>query len=225
MEKTVPVLRAILSSNDRAARQVRQGLRAHGLLSINLMSSPGAGKTSFILACAAGLRPLRTGVIEGDVAGRVDADLIAAHGFPVVQINTGGSCHLEASEVGEALLELPLAELDVLWVENVGNLICPVSYDLGTDLRVVLASVPEGHDKPGKYPAIFGVCDAVVISKIDLADLLEFDRAAFVEGVRVVAPEVPIFEVSSKTGQGLSEWLDWLRTRRGAGATAPGAGE
>lgn len=225
MEKTVPVLKAILSSNDRVARQVRERLRPHGLLSLNVMSSPGAGKTSFILACAEALRPLRTAVIEGDVAGRVDADRVAAHGFPVVQINTAGSCHLEASGVEEALSHLPVPELDLLWVENVGNLICPVGYDLGTDLRVVLASVPEGHDKPLKYPAVFSVCDAVVISKIDLGDLLEFDRAAFVDGIRVLSPEVPIFEVSSKTGQGLPEWLDWLRARLRFRVDRPGANE
>lgn len=206
----IPVLTKILKANDRVAQDVRR--RLDGLLSINLMSSPGAGKTSLILQSAARLG-LRSGVVEGDVAGSIDAETIAAGGWPVVQINTGGACHLEASMVEAALEHLPLEDLDVLFVENVGNLICPVSYDLGTDLRVVVASVPEGHDKPLKYPAVFRVCDCVVLNKIDLAELLEFDRTAFTEGVRSLS-QAPVFEVCAKTGQGFEEWLDFLQSAR-----------
>lgn len=209
----VPLMKRILSSNERTARQVRRKLAERNLLSLNVMASPGAGKTSLILASARHLLPLRSGVIEGDVAGSVDADLVASYGFEVVQINTGGACHLEAAEVERALEHLPLDQLDLLWIENVGNLVCPVSYDLGTDLRVVVASVPEGHDKPRKYPAAFATCDAVVLHKIDLVDLLEFDRDAFTSSVRALAPETPIIEVSSKTGEGLLDWLSWLRGR------------
>jgi hydrogenase nickel incorporation protein HypB len=160
------------------------------------------------------MMPDRTGVIEGDVAGHVDADTLSSAGFPVVQINTGGSCHLEATGVEQALRHLPLDSLDLLWIENVGNLICPVGFDLGTDLRVVVASVPEGHDKPLKYPAVFATCDAVVVNKVDLAELLEFDREAFRQAVRALAPEAPIFELSSKTGEGVAEWIAWLRRQR-----------
>ncbi len=208
----IPILTGILKANDRVAREVRESLNAQGVNSVNVMASPGAGKTSVILKSCQRL-PWRSGVIEGDVAGSIDAELLKKHGVPVVQINTGGACHLEASSVESALEHLPLENLDLVWVENVGNLICPVSYDLGTSLRVVVASVPEGHDKPRKYPAVFAKSDAVLLNKMDLAELLEFDRSAFREGVRALSTETPIFEVSCKTGEGFPEWIEWLSSR------------
>jgi hydrogenase nickel incorporation protein HypB len=209
----IPIQTRIHRANEQVARQVRRQLTGLGLLSVNVMASPGAGKSSLILSSARGL-PGPSAVIEGDVAGRIDADLMAEHGLPVVQINTGGGCHLDAAMVREALSDLPLEGVTYLWIENVGNLICPVGYDLGTNTKVAVASVPEGHDKPRKYPAVFAQSDAVLLNKIDLADLLEFDRDAFRQAVRALAPEVPIFELSAKTGYGMEPWLAWLQARQ-----------
>jgi hydrogenase nickel incorporation protein HypB len=174
------------------------------------MASPGAGKTSLILATAAQLEAVRIGVIEGDVASSIDAETIAAHGLPVVQINTGGGCHLDAPMIRSALPHLNLTGLDLLFIENVGNLICPANYRLGAELALVVASVTEGQDKPYKYPGMFAAADVVVLNKVDLLELLEFDVAAFEHGVRMVNPEVPIIHVSCRTGAGIDTWAEWL---------------
>jgi len=181
------------------------------VFTVNLMAAPGAGKTRLILALAQRLAPeIRVGVVEGDVASTVDADALAAVGIPVVQINTHGTCHLEAGAVGAALAELPLAELDLLFIENVGNLICPVAFDLGADCAMVLASVPEGSDKPLKYPAAFAAADVVVITKTDLAPWCPFEREAFERALRALNPQVPLFAVSSAAGAGLEPLTRWL---------------
>lgn len=207
----LPVERAILSANDRVAAENRAALDAAGLLGLNLMASPGAGKTSLILATAARLPAgVRPGVIEGDLASRIDADTIAARGIPVAQINTGGNCHLDAPMLRAALPELPLAAIDLLFVENVGNLVCTANFALGTHLNVVVASAPEGHDKPYKYPGMFAAADAVVLNKADLLQVFEFDLAMFRRGVAMVNPDAPIFVASSRTGMGLDEWVAWL---------------
>jgi hydrogenase nickel incorporation protein HypB len=220
----IPVITEVLKANDQVAAANRVSLGAAGVYSVNLMASPGAGKTSLILATAGGLRPeLVPGVVEGDVASTLDAETVAAAGIPVVQINTGGSCHLDAPMVRSALPHLPLHEIDVLFIENVGNLICPTSYDLGADLAVVVASIPEGHDKPYKYPGIFSKSDVVVLNKIDLERLLEFDAEAFERGVRMVNPAAPIFRVSCRTGEGVEEWVEWLRSRVAPTLAARGA--
>lgn len=205
------VERTILSANDRVAAENRAALDAAGLLGLNLMASPGAGKTSLILATAARLPAgVRPGVIEGDLASRIDADTIAARGIPVAQINTGGNCHLDAPMLRAALPELPLAAIDLLFVENVGNLVCTANFALGTHLNVVVASAPEGHDKPYKYPGMFAAADAVVLNKADLLQVFEFDLAMFRRGVAMVNPDAPIFVASSRTGMGLDEWVAWL---------------
>ena len=160
----IPVVRDILSANDQVAAENRAALNAAGVVALNLMASPGAGKTSLILAIASRLPPhVRPGVIEGDLASRIDADTIAAHGILVAQINTGGGCHLDAPMIRAALPGLPLGAIDLLLIENVGNLVCPANFALGAHLAVVVASAPEGHDKPYKYPGMFARADAVVL--------------------------------------------------------------
>ena len=209
----VEVIERILSANDQIAAQNRAWLDEVGVVAINVMASPGAGKTSLILQTIAALRGrLRVGVIEGDIASRVDADTVAAAGVPVVQINTGGQCHLDAPMVGRALdaLLLPAADLDVLFIENVGNLICPSGFQLGQRWDVVVSSVPEGHDKPLKYPGIFTEADVVLINKIDLKPYLDYDEPAFRQAVRALNADAPIFSLSCKTGAGVAEWADWV---------------
>ncbi len=209
--KKVEVVTDIMSANDQIAQENAETLRAHGILTVNLMASPGAGKTSLILETARALDGrLRLGVIEGDVASRIDADKVAAAGIPVVQINTGGACHLDAPMIRQALRALPLDEIDLLIVENVGNLICPVEFRLGETLRVMIASVPEGHDKPYKYPGIFTAVEAVVINKMDLAPYVDFDLGALHEAIRGMNPRAEIFEVSCRTGEGIGRWAEWL---------------
>jgi hydrogenase nickel incorporation protein HypB len=208
---TLSVMERILSANDQAALENRRRLDGHGTVAVNVMASPGAGKTSLILRTIAALAGrLRVGVVEGDLAGRIDADKVAETGTPVVQINTGGGCHLDALQVRGALDQLPLDNLDLLFIENVGNLVCPAGFALGEHLNVLIAHVPEGHDKPVKYPGIFTVVDALVLNKLDLMPYLDFDREAFHTAVRALNPCAPVFEVSCKTGAGLDAWVDWL---------------
>ncbi|MEJ2735130.1 MAG: hydrogenase nickel incorporation protein HypB [Anaerolineae bacterium] len=212
--QTLPVVEKILSANDLVALENRKLLDEHHVLAVNVMASPGAGKTSLILRSLAALRgDRRVGVIEGDIAGRVDADKVAETGTPVVQINTGGGCHLDAPQVQSALKQLPLDEIDLLFIENVGNLVCPTGFALGEQVKMMIANVPEGHDKPLKYPGMFTVVDALVLNKIDLLPYLDFDREAFRTAFRALNADAPLFEVSCKTGEGLAAWVDWLLDR------------
>ncbi len=212
----VSVVKEIMSANDQVAAENRGAFDEAGVFAINVMGSPGAGKTSLILATAGCLPPeVRPGVIEGDLASTIDSDAIAARGIPVVQINTGGNCHLDAPMIRTALPHLPLADLDLLFVENVGNLVCPANFALGADVAVVVASVPEGFDKPYKYPGMFAAADAVVLNKADLIDVFEFNLDFFRRGVAMVNPDAPIFEVSCRTGAGIAGWVEWLLATRG----------
>lgn len=207
----IPVVKNILNANDQIASANRADFEAAGVFVLNLMASPGAGKTSFILATLDRLAPqLRPGVIEGDLASRIDADTIGARGVPVVQINTGGGCHLDAPMIRTALPELPLAQLDLLFIENVGNLVCPANFALGADRAVVIASVPEGHDKPYKYPGIFASADAIILNKADLLHVFDFDLDYFRRGLEMVNPHAPCFQLSCRTGEGVAEWIAWL---------------
>jgi hydrogenase nickel incorporation protein HypB len=211
--RKVEVITQILNANDVTARENEALLKDRHILTVNLMASPGAGKTSLILQTAKALAGrARLGVIEGDVASRIDADKVASADIPVIQINTGGECHLDALTVQKALKTIPLAEIDMLIIENVGNLICPVEYRLGEAIRVVVASVPEGDDKPYKYPGIFTAVDAVVLNKIDLAPYVEFKRDALREGVVRLNPRAAMFELSCRTGEGIAAWADWLES-------------
>jgi hydrogenase nickel incorporation protein HypB len=209
---TVHLERRILDANDLEAQRNRALFDQFAVLALNIMASPGAGKTSVILATIAKLGDAsKSAVIEGDLATRIDADRIAAKGIPVVQINTNGGCHLDAPMIRGSLGSIPVAEVDFVWIENVGNLVCPANFALGTHQNVVIASVPEGHDKPFKYPAIFAVADAVILNKLDLAPYIDFDHAMFEQGVRLVNPSAPIFPISCKTGDGFEAWTKWLR--------------
>ncbi|MFZ5915949.1 MAG: hydrogenase nickel incorporation protein HypB [Chloroflexota bacterium] len=207
----VPIVEKILSANDRLAQENQALLDAHGVLGVNLMASPGAGKTSLIEATIDALAGrLRLGAVDGDIATSLDADRIAARGIPAVQINTGGGCHLDANMLKNALPDLPLDDMDLLLVENVGNLVCPANFQIGTHLNVVIASTPEGDDKPYKYPPMYTGVDVLIVNKMDLLPYLDFDLDYFKRGVAVLNPDVVSFEVSCKTGQGIAAWVDWL---------------
>lgn len=211
MKANVQVVENIMSANDRLAAENRKTLEAAGVFSINLMASPGAGKTSLIERSLATLLPSKqVAVIDGDVATSIDADRAAAAGAHAVQINTGGSCHLDAVMLQQGLAQLDLESIDMLIVENVGNLICPSAFDLGTHKNVLIASVPEGDDKPYKYPAMYRGVDALVINKIDLLPYIPFNMDYFQQGVSILNKDLEIFPLSCQTGEGLPAWLKWL---------------
>jgi hydrogenase nickel incorporation protein HypB len=211
--KVITVGEDILGANEAKAAENKKRLEGHGILAINIMSSPGAGKTSLIMSTIKNLREkVRIAVIEGDVASSVDAEKVNAMGIPVVQINTAGGCHLEASMVEKALNDLPLGETDLLFIENVGNLICPNAFALGEDRRVMIASTPEGDDKPHKYPAMFADTDTVLLNKIDLQPHLDFNFDSFKQAVTGLNPDVVILPVSCKTGEGMGDWYAWLES-------------
>jgi hydrogenase nickel incorporation protein HypB len=210
----VSVDKDILSANDQVAAENRSRLAAGDVTAVNIMASPGAGKTSVIAETADRLpADLRPGVIEGDLASSIDTDALLARGIPAVQINTGGNCHLDAPMIRTALPRLPLGEIGVLFIENVGNLVCPAEFDLGAALAVVVASVPEGHDKPYKYPGMFAAADAVLLNKADLLAYFDFDLDYFRRGLAMVNPDAPLFLVSCRTGEGMAEWVNWLVNR------------
>jgi hydrogenase nickel incorporation protein HypB len=212
MSQRIPVVEKILSANDRLADENRAKLDAAGVFAINIIASPGAGKTSLIEASLPRLKGrLRVAVVDGDIATSIDADRAAAAGaLTAVQINTGGECHLDAVMLAQALPQIDLAAIDLLIVENVGNLVCPSSFALGTHRTVVVASTPEGDDKPYKYPGTYRDIDALVINKIDLLPYLNFRMDRFEAGIRVLNPGVVTFPLSCRTGEGLDAWVDWL---------------
>jgi hydrogenase nickel incorporation protein HypB len=213
MSVRVPVVEAITKANDEIARLNRAKLDARGILGLNIMASPGAGKTSIIECIVPVLsRELRVGVIEGDIATSFDAERAAAAGATAVQINTGGSCHLEAQMVSQAMDQLPLDELDLLIVENVGNLICPATFALGTHLNILVASLPEGDDKPYKHPRMYRGVQVLIINKIDLAPYVRFDIERFRRGVSALNEGVRTFEVSCTSGAGIEGLIDWVRS-------------
>lgn len=213
--KIITIREDILHANDDLAAQNRAKLNNGRILGLNIMASPGAGKTSVILRTITALQnDLRLGVVEGDTAPvSIDADKIINAGMPAIQINTGGNCHLDAIMLAQALPELPLGHLDLLIVENVGNLICPASFALGTHFNVVIASVPEGDDKPYKYPNIYRGIDALILNKIDLLPYIDFDIAYFRRGITLLNPQAEIFPLSCKTGAGVAAWANWLKQR------------
>jgi len=211
----VRVLQDIMSANEAIAGHNRELFDRHRVLCVNLMSSPGAGKTSLIEATIKALKDrLAIGVIEGDLATTIDSDRIEKTGARVLQINTGGGCSLDANMVSLALEKFPLKDLDLLFIENIGNLICPAGNALGEHRRAVILSLPEGDDKPAKYPIMFAGADCVLLNKIDLAPHLDFDTAVVRRTVTGLNPKVKIFEVSAKSGQGLEAWCSWLIAER-----------
>ena len=211
MTTRIPVVENILSANDRIANRNREMLDQLGVFGINIMASPGAGKTTLILKTLEALKGrLKFGVVEGDLASSIDSEKAIAAGLPAVQINTGGECHLDAVMFADALPELPLKELDLVLVENVGNLICPANFQIGTHLNVLIASIPEGDDKPYKYPGMYRGVQVLIVSKIDLLPYVPFNMDYFKKGVEVLNPGVTAFPVSAKTGEGMDAWVDWL---------------
>ncbi len=207
----IKVLRNILGANEQLANKNRELLDSNGVFTVNVMSSPGAGKTSLILQTIKRLKgELRIGVIEGDVSSSLDAEAVGKEGVPVIQINTDGGCHLDANMLQNALANMPLADIDLLFIENVGNLICPADFVLGEHKKVVVASVPEGHDKPYKYPRMFNEADAVLMNKIDLLPYLDFNREEFYRAIKAIKGSAEIIELACTTGQGVEDWLDWL---------------
>ena len=215
-EKRIKIVEKILDANDRLAKENRRRLDTANVYAINLMASPGAGKTSFILATINALLDdnVQIGVIEGDTAPvTIDADKINAAGMPAVQINTGGECHLDAVMIEDALDQLPIESLNLVIVENVGNLICPAAFDLGTQCNVLIASIPEGDDKPYKYPNIYRGLDVLIINKTDLLPYIDFNMDYFRQGVEMLNPGLETFALSCKTGEGFDGWLDWLKSK------------
>jgi hydrogenase nickel incorporation protein HypB len=211
MPERINVIEGILSSNDRIAQSNRRALDNLRVMAINLMASPGAGKTSLIEMTVRGLlKKYRIGMINGDIATSLDADRAAAAGATAVQINTGGECHLDAIMLQQGLGNLPLKGLDLLLVENVGNLVCPASFQLGTHFSVLIASTPEGDDKPYKYPGMYRGVQALVINKIDLLPYVTFQMDYFRQGVEALNPGLVTFPISCCTGEGVDDWLKWL---------------
>jgi hydrogenase nickel incorporation protein HypB len=211
MREKISIIENIMSANDRLAEENRILLDQAGVFAINIMASPGAGKTMFILKTLEALDGrLRMGVIEGDIATSIDTEKAIAAGMPAVQINTGGDCHLDAVMVSNALKALPLNELDLVIIENVGNLVCPASFALGTHINVLIASIPEGDDKPYKYPGIYRGIQALIINKIDLLPYVQFKMDYFSEGVNILNPGLVTFPVSAMTGEGMHNWVNWL---------------
>jgi hydrogenase nickel incorporation protein HypB len=210
----VKVVEGVLDANDTIARANREDFERHGVTVVNLMSAPGAGKTSLLERVVRDLDGVRVGVLEGDVQGSLDADRLASLHVPVTQINTdpgfGGECHLDANMVRSALPSIPLDELDLLVIENVGNLVCPAEFRVGEHRRVMVSSVTEGEDKPLKYPLMFRACELVLVNKIDLLPHLDFDLEKLLYHLDAVHPGVPRLLVSARTGEGIHEWRDWL---------------
>ncbi|MGA9855599.1 MAG: hydrogenase nickel incorporation protein HypB [Gammaproteobacteria bacterium] len=209
----VEVLKGLMSDNDRQAAHNREHLDSHGVFAINLMSSPGAGKTALLEATIEALgKDVRIGVIEGDLETENDAARIRSHGIPAVQITTGSACHLDAHLIHRALHALDLDSIDLLFIENVGNLVCPASFDLGQHRNVVLLSVTEGDDKPAKYPVMFRAADLMVLSKADLLDVLDdFDTAAAEAALRALGRDTPLIRTAARHRTDLDNWLRWLR--------------
>jgi hydrogenase nickel incorporation protein HypB len=212
MAQRIPVVEKILSANDRLAEENHALLDANRVFSLNLMASPGAGKTSLIERTVKGLiNDVRLAVIDGDIATSLDADRAAAAGATALQINTGGECHLDAVMLHGALIKMELSAFDLLIVENVGNLVCPISFKLGTHLNILIASIPEGDDKPYKYPAMYQGVDALIINKIDLLPYVEFNMDFFLRGVEILNPGMVSFPISCRTGEGMDTWLSWVK--------------
>lgn len=210
----VTVLQDIMSANDKIAEGNKDILNKNEVLAINMMSSPGAGKTSLLLETIRHLQDkFRIAVIEADIASTMDADKIIKEGVPAIQINTGGECHTDANMLRSALERIPLEDIDILFLENVGNLVCPAEFRIGTQKNIMLLSVPEGDDKPYKYPLMFSLVDAVIISKMDYFSLSDFNLDQFEKAVKGINQKAQIFHVSVKTGEGVTDWIKWIESQ------------
>lgn len=209
--RLIEVKEEILADNNQVAASVRNHLRNKKTMLVNLMSSPGSGKTSLILRTIEGLQQrVQLGVIEADIDSKVDAEKVAAKGVPAIQLRTGGFCHLDATMVTQGIDALATSDLDLIIIENVGNLVCPAEFDTGAHKNVMILSVPEGDDKPLKYPLMFSICNVLLVNKIDYLSLSDFDMAALRKRVLALNPGIKIIEVSCKTGAGIDQWIAWL---------------
>ncbi len=212
--RLIEVKQGILSDNEALADDLRDRLRKMKTFMLNLMSSPGAGKTSLIIQTLKALKDeFRTGIIEADIDSMVDSEKVSAHGVKTVQLRTGGFCHVDATMVSEGLNALEPEKLDLVIIENVGNLVCPAEFDTGAMKKAMILSVPEGDDKPLKYPLMFSICDVLVVNKIDVATSFDFDVEALQERVRALNPDIEIITTSCKSGEGINAWANWIRTR------------
>ena len=210
--KIIEVKESVFADNDREAARLREELKRNGTFLLNLMSSPGSGKTTTLLRTIGQLKDrLRMGVMEADIDSDVDAAAVADAGVKAIQLHTGGMCHLDAGMTEQGLKEIGTADLDLVVLENVGNLVCPAEFDTGAVKNAMILSVPEGHDKPLKYPLIFTVCDALIINKIDVLPYFDFDMDKVVEYAHMRNPRLKIFPISAKTGEGMDAWCGWLR--------------
>ncbi|MBO8126659.1 MAG: hydrogenase nickel incorporation protein HypB [Firmicutes bacterium] len=210
----IKVKKNVLGKNDRLAAEIRKYLSEKGIFAINLISSPGAGKTTILEETCARLKDkLGIAVVEGDITTTRDADRIARHGVPVHQIETQGACHLDARMLENALEHLDLDKVDLLIIENVGNLVCPATFDLGEDAKIVVLSVPEGDDKPAKYPGIFRRAKVLLLNKIDLLEISGFDKEKALRDLAEINPDITVFETSATKGTGMDEWCQWLADR------------
>lgn len=210
--KIIEIKQNVLENNDREADKVRKELKEQRTFLLNLMSSPGSGKTTTLM-CTIGMlkEELRIGVMEADIDSAVDAETIASSGAKAIQLHTGGMCHLDADMTRQGLHEFETKDLDFVVLENVGNLVCPAEFDTGACKNAMILSVPEGHDKPLKYPLMFSICDAVLINKIDTMSVFDFDMEKAVSYIKMRNPHAEIFPVSAKTGEGFEAWIDWVR--------------
>lgn len=210
----IDIKQPILEKNDKLAAENRELFAKHHIFVLDILASPGSGKTSTILATIDALRDeFNIAVIEGDIASSVDAEKIKAQGIAAVQINTGGACHLESEMIRKAIEVLDLDRLDLIIIENVGNLVCPTDFDLGENSKVMILSVPEGDDKPLKYPGVFQVSDAIILNKIDTKPVFNFNDEAFNEAVKQLNPQAPVFPISATKGEGVEAWAQWLANK------------
>ena len=210
----IKILKNILSANDKIAERNHALLDKNNVFAVNIMASPGAGKTSLILETIRRLKDrIRIGVIEGDITSSVDAETVGKEGVPVVQINTGGDCHLDANMIQNALGNMTLEDIELLLIENVGNLVCPAEFTIGDHKKVLVSSTPEGHDKPFKYPLMFHTVDVVLLNKADLMPYLDFDLEIFSRAIKGINEKVAVFPISCTSGQGIEQWLSWLLAR------------
>lgn len=211
----IKIMKNIMHANQKLADENRRIFREKKITAVNVMASPGAGKTSVITRVIETLKgSIGVGVIEGDIASSIDAEKIDKMGIPVVQINTGGGCHLDANMIQTSINDLKLGENSIMFIENVGNLVCPSSFDLGERIKLVIASVPEGHDKPYKYTSMFELADVIILNKTDLMPYIDFDRDSFYKGIRALNEKAQVFEISCSNGQGVEEFVEWLKAAR-----------
>ena len=211
--KDIQIMQDINAENDRIAKGIQSGLKNKGIYGVNVIGAPGAGKTSTLVRIISGLSGIKCYVVEGDIQSDIDTDKLLALGIEAVQIHTGGACHIDGNVLEAILPRLSLNEKGVLFIENIGNLVCPAEFDIGENMKMLIVTVTEGSDKPYKYPLAFEKAELILINKADLLPYVDFDMAYFIKGVRALNPDVPVFEVSAKTGEGFDGVIAWLRGR------------